>query len=266
MSDPVTVTDFQRSFLTFTLDINITKPKTISQPPPFTLNNSRFPLEGRCRIAKAGSTSSSIDYVLSAACKTEQVNVREDIWHDPNADMCLAASTEEFLILKSWERNNRGVMLSPPSLGPQPERHAGKVKDAFTRLRIDIVPCIARLLQTTQDIVDAVLQNKPLVSQTEYSLPNGDRVWLEYPVKVVNASEREIFYQVDTGPVLIPDVSAFDGQHQISMLRQAYMAHNSLNCTELLINVPTPVGNGLSVNHYSKVEKLSATNRMYATD
>lgn len=266
MNDSMTVTDFPRSFLTITLDVTITKPKTISQPPPFTLNNARFPLECRCRIAKAGSASVSIDYVLSAACKTEQVNVQENVWHDPNADMCLAASTDEFLILKSWERNNRGVMLNPPSLGQQPERHAGKVTDAFTKLRIDFVTCPARLLQSTEEIVDAVLQNKPIVSQTEYTLPNGDRVWLEYPVKVVNASEREIFYQVDTGPVLVPDLSAFDGQHQISVLRQAYMAHNSLNCTELLINVPTPIGSDLSVNHYSRVEKLSAKNRMYATD
>jgi len=91
-------------------------------------------------------------------------------------------------------------------------------------------------------------------------------VWIEYPVKVVNASEREMFYQVDTGPVLVPDLEAFDGTHRISALRLAFMAHNTLGCTELLLNVPTKIGVGFSVNHYSKVMKVRATNRMLAVD
>ena len=85
-------------------------------------------------------------------------------------------------------------------------------------------------------------------------------------MKVINASEREMFYQVDTGPVLTPDVEAFDGKHAISALRLAFIAHNTLGCTELLLNVPTPIGQDLSVNHYSRVLKVAAENRMIALD
>jgi hypothetical protein len=259
----VLVTDFMRSFLQFRFDLTITQPKTVSQPPPFTLNNSRFPLECNCRITRGeGSDAKSIDYVLGAACQAEQVHVKEDIWHNPAAEMCLVASNEEFLVIKSWERNNRGVMLSPASLGEQPERQAGKCIDAFTNLKIDIRKMPGRLLKSTDEIVVAVLENQPLVSQTEYTASNGDRVLIEYPVKVINASEREMFYQVDTGPVLVPDATAFDGTYQISTLRSAYIAHNTLDCTELLLNVPTPIGQGLSVNHYSQVLKVNAVNRL----
>jgi hypothetical protein len=192
--------------------------------------------------------------------------VRENIWHDPPADMRLVASRDEFLVIKSWDRNQRGVMLSPPTLGVQPERQAGRWADAFTNLRMDFVDVPGELLTRTEDIVAAVLGNRPLVSQTEFVGPAGERVYLEYPVKVVNASEREGFYQVDTGPVLVPDSGAHDGRHDISALRLAFIAHNSLGCTELLVNVPTPIGHGISVNHYSQVVKVAATNRMIALD
>ena len=262
-----TVTDFYRSFLRFRIDLNITQPRTVSQPPPFTLNNARFPLECVLRLtqpeALGGKTT---QYVLGSSCKAEQVHVTENVWHEPAADMCLVASPDEFLVIKSWDRNNRGVMLSPPTLGEQPERQAGRCSDAFTALNLTHKFADARLLTSTEEIVDAVLNDRPLVSQTEYQLESGTRVFLEYPVKVVNASEREMFYQVDTGPVLIPDVASFDGVHEISMLRQAFMAHNTLNCTEMLMNVPTTIGGGLSVNHYSRVVKLQATNRMLVVE
>jgi len=263
----VFVTDFYRSFVRFRIDLNITQPRTISQPPPFTLNNARFPLECVCRITNGpGPAASTIEYVLGASCKAEQVHVRENIWHDPAADMCLIASRDEFLVIKSWDRNNRGVMLSPPTLGPQPERQAGKCSEAFTDMNIDLRQASGQLLTTTEEIVAAVLNSRPLVSQTEFSLSDGSQVFLEYPVKVINASEREMFYQVDTGPILFPDATAFDGTNAISSLRLAFMAHNTLGCTEMLLNVPTEIAPGLSVNHYSKVMKVKAVNRMIAVD
>lgn len=263
VENKIFVTDFTRSFLQFRMDLKITQPRTVSQPPPFTLNNSRFPLECCCRVARG---EGSVDYVLGAACQAEQVHVQENVWHDPAAEMCLVASNDEFLVIKSWDRNNRGVMLSPPSLGAQPERQAGRCVDAFTRLKIDIRKLPGRLLTTTEQIVAAVLDNHPLVSQTEYTDRDDARVLIEYPVKVVNASEREMFYQVDTGPILVPDAEAFDGVYDISKLRRAYIAHNTLDCTELLLNVPTSIGHGMSVNHYSKVLKVKAVNRMIAIE
>lgn len=259
------VTDFARSFVRFRIDLQKTQPRTISQPPPFTLNNARFSLECRCQISRSDEPSAAKkEYVLSASCKAEQVHVREDIWHQPAADMCLVASLEEFMVIKSWDRNNRGVMLSPPSLGEQPERQVGNTVDAFTELRIDMRELPAEPLLTTQAIVTAVLDNRPLVAKSELTMPGGDRVTLEYPVKVINVSEREEFYQVDTGPVLIPDATAFDGKFGISALRLAFIAHNTLGCTELLLNVPTALSSGISVNHYSQVLKLKATNQIFA--
>ncbi len=46
-----------------------------------------------------------------------------------------------------------------------------------------------------------------------------------------------MFYQVETGPVLALDATAFDETHGSSALRLAFIAHNSLGCTELLLNI-----------------------------
>jgi hypothetical protein len=132
-----TVTDFYRSFLRFRIDLKITQPRTVSQPPPFTLNNARFPLESVLRMTQPTATGGkTTQYVLGSSCKAEQVHVTENVWHEPAADMCLVASPEEFLVIKSWDRNNRGVMLSPPTLGEQPERQVGRCSDAFTALNL----------------------------------------------------------------------------------------------------------------------------------
>lgn len=81
------VTDFTRSFVRIRIDLKQIQPKTISQPPPFTLNNCRFPLECRCRVTRGeGTAARSVDYVFGASCKAEQVHVRENIWHEPAAD------------------------------------------------------------------------------------------------------------------------------------------------------------------------------------
>src|SRR5262245_61856021 len=131
----MTICDFSRSFVTFRIDLLKKAPITVSRTPPFTLNNARLEVECRCRLTPtAGADRRPADYVLSSLCQAEQVNVAENIWHDPPASMCIVVSADEFLVIKSWDRNNRGVMLDPPSLGPQPERQAGKVADAFDKL------------------------------------------------------------------------------------------------------------------------------------
>jgi hypothetical protein len=256
----MTVCDFARSYLMFRIDTVRKPPITVSQTPPFTVNNARFQIECRCRIrARAGGPIT--DYYLSPVCLAEQVNVAENIWHEPSAEMSVVLSAEEFLVLKDWDRSGRGVMLDPPSLGMQPERQAGKNTDAFDRVCLAIRETPAKILETTRQIIDAGLENRTLVGRSEF-VTAGVEVLLEYPIKLINVSERDEFYQVDTGPVLVPDSKAFDGKHAISALRKAFVAHNSLGCTELLVRAPTSVGSGISVNHYSRVLKVEGRHWM----
>jgi hypothetical protein len=259
------VCDFAHSFLTFRIDLLKKQPITVSHKPPFTLNNARLPLECRCQVTFPDSGQTR-EYVLTASCKTERVNVPEDIWTQPNADMCAVATPEDFLIIKSWDRNNKGVKLYPPSLGDQPERQVTTVAEALDRLRIDVRLIEGKVLEKTEQIVEAVHANRPLVSRTEYTTDDGLHVLLEYPVKTINASERENFYQIDTGPVLFVSPPGGQGENPIARLRHAFIAHNAPDWAELLVNVPTPLADGISVNHYSKAVRVTAKNSMMVLD
>ena len=254
------VCDFSRSFFTFSIDLEKQQAITFSHESAVTLNRVRIPLECRCRIMPADG-SPAIDYVLGASCKTERVNVERGMWTEPNADFCPVASEEDFLLIKRWDRTDKGVMLHPPSLGVQPERHVGKAAEAWADHRLDVSPAEGRQLEGADQVVEAVRGNGLLVAQTEFRLGNGDAVWLEYPVKTVNVSERHGYYQVDTGPVLFPDLSI--GQdNRIGDFRLAFVAHNGPAWAEFIVNVPTPLAEGISVNHYSKSVGVEANNRM----
>jgi hypothetical protein len=250
--------DFARSFLTFRIDLQKQPAITVSAKPPFTLNNARIQLEARCLIhdRQRGSTT---EYVLGAACKAEQVGVPVDIWHQPNADFCCILSHEDFLTLKSWDKNNKGVMFYPPSRGPQPERQLGKVAEAFDRVRIHVRMEEGELLSSTAAIVRATLADELLVGRVEFTALERYECTLEFPVKTINASERDNIYQTDTGPIIFPDFSApFD--HIMETFQLAYVAYNAPDWAEFILRVPTPLTEEISVNHYSKSVHLATKN------
>ena len=84
-----------------------------------------------------------------------------------------------------------------------------------------------------------------------------------------DGDERSI-YQVDTGPVAFPDLTRRHAVHEEGM-SLAFVAFNSRNFSDFIIDVPTPVmehgtyGKQLcEVHHYSKRLSLPAENRLYA--
>jgi hypothetical protein len=253
------VIDFSRSFLTFRIDIQKKPPATVSHKPPFTLNNARIPLDCRCEITDK-RTGQAQEFVLGVNCKTERVGVEQDIWTEPNADFVPVFSREQFLNIKTFDHVGKQVMLYPPSLGAQPERQTGRVEEAFDNVRIDVTYSEGKLLETTDEIIEAVLANYPLVARTEIE---GERyaAVLDYPVKTVNASERDKIYQTDTGPVLLPDFSR-EPADLIGGFELAFAAFNTPEWVEFLVRAPTPVTEDVSVYHYSRSVRFDAQNQI----
>ena len=256
------VPDFGRSFLTFRLDFEKKPPVTVSHPPPYSLNNARMQLESRCQITDRVSDVTTA-YVLGAWCKTERVGVPRDIWLEPNASMCMVLSEEHYLDVKRWDRSNKGqTMLYPPSRGVQPERMLGKIEDVFDRTKITLRMVEAEALATAQEIVEATLADELLVGQVEFSALDRYEVVLDFPIKTMNANERDNIYQTDTGPIIIPDFSmAFD--HLMETFKWAYVAFNCPDWTEFILEAPTPLTDEISVNHYSKPLRLDTKNTVF---
>jgi len=177
--------------------------------------------------------------------------------------MCMIVARDEFLIVKRWDKAEKGVLRHPATLGVQPERQLDDPAVCFDRYGIERVTRPGRLLESINAIVETLSTNAPVVAQTEY-VTGGFSVLLEYPVKIVNFSERERYYQVDTGPVLLPELGA-GVQPLIKAMQLAYVAHNSRDWAEFLVCAPTPVGPGIKVHHYSRVVRLeNVVNRLFA--
>jgi hypothetical protein len=250
--------DFSRSFLTFRIDILKKPPVTVSHKPPFTVNNARIQLDCRCEITDR-QTGGVQEFLLGVSCKTERVGVESGIWTEPNADFVPVHTQGKYLNIKSWDHVERKVMLFPASLGVQPARQTGTWEDAFDSVKLDLCPCEAELLDTPQKIIDATLANERMMGRVQ--LEQGRYVAvIDFPIKTMNASERDIIYQCDTGPLLYPDLTR-EPADLLTGLELAFAAFNCPTWVEFLVRAPTPVAEGISVYHYSRSVHCESKNQ-----
>ena len=252
--------DFTNSFLHFEIDHEKMQPITVTTNQPTTLNQVRIALECRCEVTNPDSGDTA-QYVLAASCKTEKVNVDRDIWLAPNADFCVVSSDEEFLIIKRCQQCDMQVQRESAEMAEHLDRQVSQSDMAWTTHHRDIHIVEARQLDSPQQVTDATLSNRPLVSRTEFEMSNGHHVMIEYPVKTINVSQRHDYYQVDTGPVLYPDPK-IGHQRFVGNFRLAYIAHNGPHWAEFIINVSTPVADGVNVHHFSHPVRVNACNSM----
>ncbi len=256
-----TVCDFARSAIRWRNDTTKMKPLTMSRPAATTLNNVRMPLECLATVSRGGQR---FEFGLGASCKTENVFVERDVWMEPNADMCAVSGANQFLIIKRWDRTDKGVMLHPASLGPQPERQCVDPTAAFETSGLVIRRRPARRLDSVEAILEVLRGDREVVSRTTFAIDGGE-VTVEYPIKTVNFSERHGYYQVDTGPVLF--FGEPTGPNLIEHFHLSYVAHLGGDWAEFLVSRPTPLeGHDVSVHHFSQVRRVSARNALWVVE
>ena len=255
--------DFTKSFFYFENDHEAQSPLTVTVRQPVTRNQVRTPVECRCEVTSP-QTGTTTQYVLGASCKTEKVNVERDIWLIPNADFCVVSSDQTFVIIKQFEQLDVDVPVEENMAKPVC-RQVGESDGAWVRHSRNLHMVPGRPLELPDQVITATLAGRPMTSRTEFVLPDGHQVMIEYPVKTINVSERDGYYQVDTGPVLFPD-PAIGHASFVGNFRLAYIAHNCADRAEFIVNVPTPVASGISVDHYSQAVRLETRNFMIEPD
>lgn len=253
--------DFSRSFLTFRIDSLKRPPITASHKPPFSLNNARIQIECRCVITER-ATGAAQSFVLGASCKTERVGVERDIWTEPNADFAPIFSDRQFMHLKTYAKCGTDVELYGRD-ARQSDRQSGLVADAFDKLSIDLVEHEAVELRTPEEIVKATLANQRLVART--TIKSGRHIAaIDYPIKTMNANERDGIYQTDTGPVLFPDLDR-EADDLIAGFELAFAAFNGPDWTEFLIRAPTTAAPGVEICHYSRPARVECANQVFSS-
>ena len=118
-----------------------------------------------------------------------------------------------------------------------------------------------------QAVVDATLEKKPLVSRTELAdEASGMRAMLEYPVKTMNVLKSPARYQVDTGPIIVPDFAS-TADLAIARFDLAHVVYNLFDQGELILRKPIAVGEGpsrISVTDYSHRIEYTGRNSLLA--
>ena len=109
-------------------------PKSVSHPPPLSINNVRINHECYATLVEK-ETDKSESFYLGASCKTERVGVEKDIWTEPNADFVPIFSASHYLILKTVEHAQVEVPLHPPTWGMQTIRQHALINDNFSNVK-----------------------------------------------------------------------------------------------------------------------------------
>jgi hypothetical protein len=231
--------DFSRSFITF-----VTKNRT---------NNARIQIEARCEMLDQENGTTE-NYYLVASCKGEDTYGKGCLFLVPNYDFCMIYSSKDFMIIRTHgnaELNNTTV---------------GDNQGYFLDVHFHIKMIEAEILNENSKIVQATLSNRLLNGRTEITDETKRfRAMIEFPIKTMNVNDISVMYQVDTGPILLPDFTSAK-ERVVERFNLAYVAYNRPDEAYFAILEPMPIKEGSSdkVSHYSRVVRFGARNSVTA--
>ena len=245
--------NFQASYMTWDLP---------PRPDPRPHARHNIPLGNKARIQLEAivdviddESGSSEQFVLIAACRTEWVYAESGLFQIP--------SREYRNIYSLTEQRTMGRAITHDG-----ERsHGTPIADHFRSIEIGVVRFAAsRILTTPEAINEATENNIPLMGRTELRDNKRRRYVLEYPIKTMNFRPENSSFQVDTGPLLVPDLNAEEAK-SIDRLEMAHIAYNRLDRAEFILRRPTPITDDAgrevaSALDYSESRELMATTRI----
>jgi hypothetical protein len=150
----------------------------------------------------------------------------------------------------------------------QPMR-ASLLSDSFNDCRIEVQTYPeTRLLETNAEVIQATLANIPLVARTEIADPQRkQRFVLEYPVNTMNIHPPRQLFQVDAGPLIVPDFAS-TAEKMIERLELAHVVYHQWTKAEFILRRPTPLKRDgqevYRVMEYSEARAYPAKNQILA--
>ena len=257
-SDIAAACNFQSSYMTWDLP---------PRPDPRTYARHNLPLGNKARIQLEAlidvideTNGESERFVLIAPCRTEWVYAEDRLFQIPSAEYRVIYS------LKEHRGMGRKITYEgPPSKG-------GSHAENFRSVEIDVQTFAGtRHLKTPTEINWATETNIPLVARTEIrDSQRGQRYVMEYPIRTMNFRPEAGSFQVDTGPLLVPDLNS-EEERPIDRLQMAHVVYNRLDKAEFILRRPTPIKDesGTEVTkvlHYSEVVEHPAETVLLAAE
>jgi len=122
------------------------------------------------------------------------------------------------------------------------------------------------LTEYTQ-VVEEALGTRPIVARTEIFGPDRRvRAILEYPVRTMNARTTPPRFQVDTGPLIVPNFES-EAEHAIERFDVAHVGYNVYDKAEFILRRPVAVqqegGSGILVTDCSELMTIPASHEIF---
>jgi len=217
-------------------------------------NIARIQLDAACTLTDETSGVSEVFYLI-APCRAERMYLEAPLFQMPNYEFCGIFSNHDCVLIRThWatEHDNREYGLN---------------RGRFDDVHLDVRTFPSdRPLGDVAAIVAATLDNRPLVARTELRDPErGLQAVLEYPVKTMNVLREPSRFQVDTGPLILPDFTS-TAEHRIERLEMAYVVYNGFDRAEFIRRKPiafAAIDPPLArTTDYSLVEIVAARNEI----
>ncbi len=217
-------------------------------------NAPQFWIESRCVLIDEREQTRD-EFYQCASCKSEHTFAEKDLFQDPNYDFLPVFSEADIAIFRRHAYCNDNYLeyrkANATWGGPR-----FVIRNAETVRELD-----------SAEIVQVALTGLPFVSQTEtWDEETGMRAIIECPVKTMNANPNRGIWQVDTGPVIYPDLSR-RYLRKIEALRLAFVAFNGPDFADFVIEQPTEITEEgkviCKVHHYSGIVSRPAKNTVW---
>lgn len=244
--------DFSRSFLVFRSD-------RVNHTP-------RLQLDAVCTVTAADGTARQ--FVLTSACVGENMYVADGLVQLPAYEFVMIAQHRTEYAIRKRGATTAADVREARRFGEAVPTHSGH-PTRVTDLAVHLLP-LDRSTPLTgyEDIRTAVLTQQPITCRTSYVANDGVmQVALEYPAKIVNVQHDRPNWQIDTGPIMVPDFGVTTALF-VDRLELAYIVFNSWDWAEVLERRPTPVTpageRGPQTTHYSAVHRIAVRNEIFA--
>jgi hypothetical protein len=218
-------------------------------------NSVRFWVESRTRIIDE-RTGEHEDYLQCGSCKSENTFAERNLFQKDNYDFLPVFGPKWGIIFRrrAWLNENYRSCVKAADMWGGQVYHLVERPDAVE-------------LRTNAAVRDATAKWLPIVARTEIRDKHTTlRAVIEFPVKTMNIHPARNLYQVDSGPVALPDLSQRRAC-PVEGFRLAFVAFNAPDFVDFVVEVPTcipgPKGDCM-VYHYSELLTLPAVNTLWA--
>lgn len=227
------------------------------------INNVRILIDAACTITD-DETGRAESYYLIAPCRGERTHADGDLVFDPGMEFCGIWSQGEKLILRFAWSSDRD---RPQYVGMGGQWPFDSQKDTLEIRKFEkTIP----LLDADAVFNATQKSSEPMVSRTTIrDERRGLTAALEYPVNTMNVVDGPMRFQVDTGPIVVPNFNMIAAR-PIESLEVAYVVYNRFDEAEFTVRKPIPIMDGGRTlffrTDYSELRNYPAQNELFLVD